>query len=574
MLNFRFIPRLHRILTFTDKHNEQRLSLFGKTGLQWAVENKDQVSVTEILHKEFECHRESRENGLKCLREQLINDEILSWTADSFSRFYEKSRAEKIFSPFMSVCILVVTLVFFVFDIVTDIFLTVEYWDLSQAMNSSHATHNLTLNDTQCLESYSSNLTSGDFKVAFITTITCCVLPIIPFIIPTHRELKEKLEPKLKGLPAVLAQSLLVVLSVFLSPVAPIYAFVQFARYKWRHTRARRKHKFRGELEKYEHFWATLRISESGIESSGQLILQAWLLSRSLDVLMREKSVISIFRSSLDGFFYFITQLLRTGEDASGVEKSLGKILISIVGLMLSVSGCYKISKRGAIPTTSMFWMWASYGCQILARMIAICFFFYPFQDFVIVLPMILTHFVIIATVKITLEKGFFDARNFFAGSLSVVSSSLIFVRVKTDSSPSLHQSTFILQFISSCIFFIENVILGLVPKFLATDDDISQLDSYWGYFWLMIGNSVLGSLSLICHYRCKHPWAAILQPELSNSYINLNVFCCQNEGNLYIRKRTQQICDDHVDSASLHDANECCSCPNYIVTYEKYCDP
>ncbi len=85
--------QLHRVLLFCDKTHEDET--FTKTALEWAVENNDRLCTTEILHQEFECHRSSKVAGLSCLRRQLTGDELLMWTIETFTMFYEKTFAQR-----------------------------------------------------------------------------------------------------------------------------------------------------------------------------------------------------------------------------------------------------------------------------------------------------------------------------------------------------------------------------------------------------------------------------------------------------------------------------------------------
>ncbi len=85
--------QLHRILLFCDKAHDDET--FTKTALEWAVENNDRLCTTEILHQEFECHKASKVAGLSCLRRQLTGDELLMWTIETFTMFYEKTFAQR-----------------------------------------------------------------------------------------------------------------------------------------------------------------------------------------------------------------------------------------------------------------------------------------------------------------------------------------------------------------------------------------------------------------------------------------------------------------------------------------------
>ena len=89
-----------RILLYSDKnHNDVT---FTKTALEWAVENNDRLCTTEILHQEYECHRNSKVEGLNCLRQQITGDELLMWTIETFKTFYDRTWVQKNILPFLS----------------------------------------------------------------------------------------------------------------------------------------------------------------------------------------------------------------------------------------------------------------------------------------------------------------------------------------------------------------------------------------------------------------------------------------------------------------------------------------
>ena len=82
------VTLLHKVLLHCDKSHPDET--FTKTALEWAVENNDRLCTTEILHQEFECHRASKFAGLSCLRRQLTGDELLMWTIETFTMFYDR----------------------------------------------------------------------------------------------------------------------------------------------------------------------------------------------------------------------------------------------------------------------------------------------------------------------------------------------------------------------------------------------------------------------------------------------------------------------------------------------------
>ena len=85
------------------------------------------MCTTEILHQEFECHKNSKHSGLNCLRDQLTGDELLMWTIETFNAFYDKTFVQKYFTPVMGLFPLLLSIATFVYDYYSDTELTIDY---------------------------------------------------------------------------------------------------------------------------------------------------------------------------------------------------------------------------------------------------------------------------------------------------------------------------------------------------------------------------------------------------------------------------------------------------------------
>ena len=53
-------------------------------------------------------------------------------------------------------------------------------------------------------------------------------------------------------------------------------------------------------------------------------------------------------------------------------QKSMGKLLMSVMSLVLSVASCYKMFKRAALSYGDLFFVYLSLLFQIMARIIAV----------------------------------------------------------------------------------------------------------------------------------------------------------------------------------------------------------
>ena len=78
-----------------------------------------------------------------------------------------------------------------------------------------------------------------------------------------------------------------------------------------------------------------MRTVEAGLESCGQLILQVWLLSSDFKKL-NQSSFPEILDMTWNGMIFFLSF---SAKPASEIEKSLGKLFMSLMALVFGVSG-------------------------------------------------------------------------------------------------------------------------------------------------------------------------------------------------------------------------------------------
>ena len=86
---------------------------------------------------------------------------------------------------------------------------------------------------------------------------------------------------------------------------------------------------------------------EAGLESSGQLVLQVWLLSAVIQVLILEDGFWGIVQKGGSGILYFVTfSHVPVEGDITPIEKSLGKLIITTISLVFR-DQLYKIGLPG-----------------------------------------------------------------------------------------------------------------------------------------------------------------------------------------------------------------------------------
>ena len=176
----------------------------------------------------------------------------------------------------------------------------------------------------------------------------------------------------------------------------PAFIMLVHAYYKFQHASTSKKDKTLRGLRDSEFFWSILAKFESGIESSGQLIVQAWLISKIF--FDENKRIQQIeFIGLIKGMFLI--------ESAKPLEISAGKMLLSIVSVVFSIGGCYRFQKRGAITFVDMMPIFLSLLTQILARTFAFLVFFSTGQSFEFWMPAIFViHMILVFAIKSCFE--------------------------------------------------------------------------------------------------------------------------------------------------------------------------
>ena len=153
----------------------------------------------------------------------------------------------------------------------------------------------------------------------------------------------------------------------FLMPLAicpPLFLFMIYLIYSYRHSISTKKSKERADVEQAEFLWNTVDTIEAGFEASGEILLQIWLLG---------PNIMELTDITFQGFINGIL----VSEGASTTEMSLAKIIFAVISIMYGVGECYRVQKREAV---NMFFdiipIYLSVLLQVIARVIAFSMFF------------------------------------------------------------------------------------------------------------------------------------------------------------------------------------------------------
>ena len=142
------------------------------------------------------------------MRDRLAGDELLLWTVETFTMFYEKTWAQRFMIPIIGLGPLLLSIFTFIYDNYSDIELAIEYY--IQALKSPPpASINVTSNYTVCTKAAcddlmsptTSNLlysdgtctdivrTPSEYRTAFITNIICMCSAMLVSYVMCVREL-------------------------------------------------------------------------------------------------------------------------------------------------------------------------------------------------------------------------------------------------------------------------------------------------------------------------------------------------------------------------------------------------
>ena len=327
----------------------------------------------------------------------------------------------------------------------------------------------------------------------------------------------------------------------------------------------------RKQLQKSEYLWGISRTAEAALESCGQLVLQIWLLSSDFNSLSKENFA-QLVDMTYNGIIFFLSFSYKS---ANETEKSLGKILMSLLALVCGVAASYRTLKRGAIEWQNTIFIYFSLTFQIFARIFALGIFFFTARNFLPTVPILLAiHFMLVFIIKWTFERAR-HTKGFMANTvalLNIFASNMVYVRIlpiekeakdaqkmpqNVEIKPqSQHHSTFFTQTLFFLLVFIENVFMTAWPllkghpnRALACLGQEKLID----YVFLVAGLCLLSWICHVLYYKYMgHPWTEINGPQWTNTGgLRCNLNLCGRE-----KYWTCQFCNScHY---VLNDVHEC----------------
>ena len=531
---------IRSIVNFSDKNHYEET--FHRTALAWANENDDPISVTDLLHLIKATHP-SKEEGLRCIKQQITNDKLLFWITRTFSRFYPNSPGKMWSKAFIiSFLTLGISYFGFIFDIYTDFQLTYDYSaaysDIenytSEMMQCARVNRsdpgNVTQDQAQSCFSFNDQYPQQTYIVAYWLTWSSMLVSLIAYVIGitfvfNMRNLTEKKFPKPGANATIIGKALWTIRQIFLWIVIrmfwPFFHLYRKLRYEGSEVKSSRRKKF---IE-FETIWIMVRTIEHGIEATVQLIIVLYLLVPYYDEIHDWDFQTTVKKTS-SGIFHFLTL---GNYPACLIEKIVGKLFMNVIAQSISLTLLKYLKYGMSLPDhlANMIPVFASNTLQIIARLYAMRVFFVIAEDLLrtndnkglaIGIGFCL-HFLAVLLIKITFElrkenyqRGFWWNIKFcMKFTINLLSSCLLYVQTNeygTKPRDNINQhNTFLPQLIFQIVILIEHLIVIIFPLGLVSNDCLDR-ETYINTAYFVPILWLISNISLIWHYKDCHTWS------------------------------------------------------------------
>ena len=257
---------------------------------------------------------------------------------------------------------------------------------------------------------------------------------------------------------------------------------------------------------------------------------------------------------------------------ATTVEKSIGKILVSLLSVVVSIGGCYRFQKRGAVSFVGTMPIFAMLFTSVLGRVAAFAAFFSTKAPFEIWMPIFyLVHTSVVLAIKMmsqkkcgqdtSLEEGENDdsvdgvsteagnhnqaqsswyksqrVKDFLIDLVGAAASFLVFVNIKSKDQKSSSGGTFYLHSCYFILILIENILMASSPLMVGSYKYYTLLGEtiFFALPFIILALWVLSCLCMVFFYKVYgHPWTALNGPEEifeKTKQCKELCFCCKKD--------------------------------------------
>ena len=396
----------------------------GSIAVREAIKQKDTLCLKEILKLEYDCHPQNSREGIRCFREVIRTDERSTEITEMLDNMYGKSVFGKYVVPIFMLLPLLIRLFSIIYDETTDVLLAIDYHNLSSSTidnrfsggykdscfsGSPRSSHQY---NTSNMESCDGELPVhvDDYHFAkwyIIFSVGIMLLMNGPL---TSSILMRKKNPCIKDEGTWKSTSMNVVcvfVSPFISPIIIIWELIKIIHLKWKIIAEQDEAKKAKLVEKFWDSQLEFGMFEAieAAEASAQLLLQVWLLSSKFECYYAEGFWAVVQRAFIGSFFVF-------RESTSTEDRTLGKIMISFISIILSAFSMYRRTKREAVHALRSPFLMVSILSQIFVHIMCLLpLYFVERHPLGLVLP-ILMHYLLILVLKVLFDPSLYLAKS------------------------------------------------------------------------------------------------------------------------------------------------------------------
>ena len=330
---------VHNIIHYRDGND--------LTCIYYINKNNRLLNGLELLYNEKYAHG-NRSEALKCIRMNAGIFLLDSWLLDTYKLVDPSNGFGKKFDAFLAVALqIILSLIFFASDLITDISLCVQYWFMAYNTGNSYCEYNPGIRPS-CPRLNIKEL----YIPAFWIMITTLVISVSTYI-----WLAVKAKPPSKRIWDC---------SFFWKPLWPL--FYLFEEFKLRSDPSK---KLDDSLKEREYSWKLLKMVENGIENYIQFLLQLFLLAPFIGFEWTSplQELLLIDLSNLSGIFNPNESLC----GRNGGNSAMDKLFLSVLSLTYGVA-TNQTTRRGQSlkQTLKNLVLWLSYFLLCIVRIMSI----------------------------------------------------------------------------------------------------------------------------------------------------------------------------------------------------------
>ena len=417
----------------------------GKRAVEKAIRLTDSQSLNEILKIEKVCHPNSSRESIRCFRDVTRTDGRTTEISALLDQMYDKSIVGRYVIPLMSILPLLLRLASIVYDEISDARLAMEYHSLSsssaqgrfaidfnqscisQAQQSSLIYHSGINNACQDeLPIHENEYNFAKWYIAFSVLIMLLLNGVL-----TRTAVKKILSiPDDKCVRfSLLIDVFCMTLGAIASPLLIIWEIIKLIILKWKITVEETGENKSKLLEKFWNSQLKFGMFEAieATEASAQLLLQVWMAATKFGCHYGEGFWPIVRRALLGIFFVF-----KPTSSTSTEDKTLGKIMISFISIVISAFSMYRRTKREAVDTLRSPSLMISILSQIFVHIVCLLPLYFAERHPLGLLLPIAIHYILISFLKFFLDPSFYLAigSNKMIALLNIVGSLIINVNL------------------------------------------------------------------------------------------------------------------------------------------------